>query len=159
MSWKVADITKTFDVYGSDGETATITIRRMSEGDSMRMQQLSSEDIAAGKSISDVLVALRRFRVATFVTAWTLPFDVTPESVLDLAPEVADVIDEQVQLFNPGVFPRAQTADVKAKQAEALAGVVEAFLDEEDESVTTDDLTAAVEAYRGEDVARPTESA
>lgn len=159
MSWRVADITETFPVTGTDGEVAQVTIRRMSEGDSHSMQQVGSSAIAEGKPLSQVLVLLRRYRVESFVTSWTLPFPVTPDAVLELAPELVDVIDEHVQLFNPGVFPRAQTEPDKARHAAAMAGVLKVYLDEEDDSVTLDDLRASLEAYEGVDVARPTESA
>ena len=159
MSWRVSDVTKAFQVTGSDGETATITIRRMSEGDSLRMQQITAEALAAGKSYSQVLVELRRYRIATFITAWTLPFDLSPDAVEELSPEVASAVDEEVQLFNPGVFPRAQSIEDRAQAAKALAEILAAFLGEEDDSITQDDLAAALATYQGDDVARPTESA
>ncbi|HEY5506516.1 MAG TPA: hypothetical protein VIK83_03400, partial [Coriobacteriia bacterium] len=65
MSWRVSDVTRSFDVTGSENEKATITIRRMSEGDSMHMQQITAEGIAAGQSYSQILITLRQYRVAT----------------------------------------------------------------------------------------------
>lgn len=151
--WKTSDLTTTFEISDPDtGETANVTIKRLSEGNRMQLQSA----LTPGMSLSAYMVEQRRLAIELSIVAWTLPLDIADAKELD--PRIIGKIHEQVTLFNPGIYPTALSDDERAKRALHLSEVVRAFLaDDNDGEVTTADLLAALEAYDGDDVPRPTE--
>ncbi len=150
--WKTADLTTTFEISDPDtGETASVTIKRLSEGNRMQLQTA----LVPGMSLSAYMVEQRRLSIELSITSWTLPLDITEATELD--PRIIGQIHEQVTLFNPGIYPTALSDDDRAKRALHLSEVVRAYLaDDNDGEVSRADLQAALEAYDGDDVPRPT---
>jgi hypothetical protein len=149
MAWTVHDITKTITVTDPEsGDTAEVTIRRMSEGDKRQMMETAQ---ASDGTLGGIRRAMRDMRLKLAVTSWTLP--IPTEQVLDLDPRVVDEIDEQIQLFNPGVFPTAMGAAERARHAENLATAVAKHLDG---NATDAELKTALDAYTGASKERPT---
>lgn len=149
MPWKVSDITHTFDVDEPDGdEVAHVTIHRLSEGDRVEVQRVIT---ASEEPIAVALEQVRHEWIRRSVTTWTLPVPKGDVEALD--PRVAEAILEQIQRFNPGVFPRSTSPEDRLRRADGLAEAVDQYLVGE---LDRDDLASLLAQYRGADEADPT---
>lgn len=91
MAWDITSVTKDVTVT-HDGESAEVTVRKLSEGD---FQQVATLAEAVG-----ITAAMRRVFLERGIVRWTIPVPLTPEAIQSLPIGVSKVIFDAINEFS-----------------------------------------------------------
>ncbi len=118
-AWLVSrDVAKTVEIKAPNGETATVDLRKMNEGDRMDRENALLESRAKkgakDQSVSYKIGLLREFDLQTSIVAWSLPFPISRSTLRDLDPSVASQIHDAIRDLNPFIFADDDDDDAEA---------------------------------------------
>ena len=107
--WIVSkDVAKTIEVRSTTGDTATVDLRRFTEGDRMDRENVLMESRtkkgARDQSVSYKIGLLRLFDLKRAIVSWSLPFPVSDSVLRDLEPAVASQLHDAIRELNPFIF-------------------------------------------------------